>query len=105
VAEARKEKLMDIVFLVSTAEGGKFLLPLVQSCRRAGCTFGAFFTHEGVLGLKDLALNRALEHAARSVACEESWHRFCGEAPCPAERGSQTVNSAMMGEARRVVSL
>jgi hypothetical protein len=93
------------VFLVSTAEGGKFLLPLVQSCRRAGCTFGAFFTHEGVLGLKDPALNRALEHAARSVACEESWHRFCGEALCPAERGSQTVNSAMMGEARRVVSL
>jgi hypothetical protein len=105
VAEARKEKLMDIVFLVSTAEGGKFLLPLVQSCRRAGCTFGAFFTHEGVLGLKNPALNRALEHAARSVACEESWHRFCGEALCPAERGSQTVNSAMMGEARRVVSL
>lgn len=96
---------MDIVFLVSTAEGGKFLLPLVQSCRRAGCTFGAFFTHEGVLGLKDPALNRALEYAARSVACEESWHRFCGEALCPAERGSQTSNSAMMGEARRIVSL
>jgi hypothetical protein len=58
-----------------------------------------------VLGLKDAALQGALEHAVRSVACEESWHRFCGELPCPAERGSQTVNSAMVGEARRVVSL
>lgn len=96
---------MDILFLVSTAEGGKFLLPLAQSCQRAGCTFGAFFTQQGVLGLKDTALQGALEYAARSVACEESWHRFCGELPCPAERGSQTVNSAMMGEARRVVSL
>ncbi|MBZ0097060.1 MAG: hypothetical protein K8H75_17040 [Sulfuricella sp.] len=96
---------MDILFHVSTAGGGHFLLPLAQSCKRVGCTFGAFFTHEGVLGLKDAALQAALESATQSVVCEESWHRFCGELPCPVEQGSQTANSAMMGDARRVVSL
>ncbi len=96
---------MDILFHVSTPEGGHFLLPLAQSCRRVGCTFGAFFTHEGVLGLKDATLQAALKAATQAVVCEESWHRFCGESPCPVEQGSQTVNSAMMGEARRVVSL
>ena len=43
--------------------------------------------------------------AARAVVCEESWHRFCPDSPCPVELGSQTVNSALMGEAQRVVSL
>ena len=42
---------------------------------------------------------------ARAVVCEESWHRFCGKASCPVELGSQTVNSALMGEAKKVVSL
>lgn len=96
---------MDILFHVSTADGGRFLLPLAQSCRRVGCAFGAFFTHEGVLGLKDAGLQAALESATQAVVCEESWHRYCGDAACPVEQGSQTVNSAMMGDARRVVSL
>jgi len=46
-----------------------------------------------------------LEQASRAVACTESWRRFRGDAPCSVESGSQTVNSALMGEARRVVSL
>lgn len=96
---------MDILFHVSTADGGRFLLPLAQSCRRVGCAFGAFFTHEGVLGLKDAGLQAALESATQAVVCEESWHRYCGDTACPVEQGSQTVNSAMMGNARRVVSL
>jgi len=96
---------MDILFHVSTADGGRFLLPLAQSCQRVGCAFGAFFTHEGVLGLKDTALQAALESATQAVVCEESWHRYCSDAVCPVEQGSQTANSAMMGVARRVVSL
>jgi hypothetical protein len=39
------------------------------------------------------------------VVCEESWHRFCPGSACPVELGSQTVNSALVGEAQRVVSL
>lgn len=95
---------MKILFHVSTPDGGALLLPLAQAARRAGASFGAFFTHEGVLGLKDAALVAALS-GRRAVVCEESWHRFCPGLDCPVENGSQTINSALMGEAERVVSL
>lgn len=96
---------MEILFHVSTAAGARLLTPLAQACRRAGCGFGVFFTHEGVLELDDAALQAALQLASRAVACEDSWHRMRGHSPCPVEAGSQTINSALMGEARRVVSL
>ncbi len=95
---------MDILFHVGTEAGARFLLPLALACRRGKHAFGAFFTHEGVRGLLDAEVQAALQDA-RAVVCEESWHRFCGEATCPVELGSQTVNSALMGEAKRVVSL
>lgn len=96
---------MDILFHVSTAAGGRLLHPLVLAAQRAGCRIGAFFTHEGVLGLGDTDLRAALGSAERAVVCEESWHRFCSGLACPVEAGSQTINSALMGEAKRVVSL
>jgi len=96
---------MDILFHVSTAAGGRLLYPLLLAARRAGIRSGAFFTHEGVLGLRDTDLTAVLAHAERAVACEESWHRFCPELVCPVEAGSQTTNSALMGEAKKVVSL
>lgn len=95
---------MDILFHVSTEAGAQFLLSLARACRRGNHVFAAFFTHEGVRALLDAELRAALE-GSRAVVCEESWHRFCGQAACPAELGSQTVNSALMGEARKVVSL
>jgi hypothetical protein len=95
---------MDILFHVSTEAGGQLLAPLAHACRRRGAGFAAFFTHEGVRGLLDADLQAALA-GSRAVVCEESWHRFCPDAACPAELGSQTVNSALMGEAKKVVSL
>ena len=95
---------MDILFHVSTEAGGQLLAPLACACRRRGHAFGAFFTHDGVRGLLDAQLQAALADA-RAVVCEESWHRFCADAACPAELGSQTANSALMGEAKKVVSL
>ncbi len=95
---------MDILFHVATEAGAQYLAPLARACRRGNHAFAAFFTHEGVRALRDAALRGALD-GARTVACEESWHRFCGEASCPAELGSQTANSALMGEAKKVVSL
>lgn len=95
---------MDILFHVATEAGVHFLPPLARACRRGGHAFGAFFTHEGVRGLRDVGLREALD-GARAVACEDSWHRFCADAACPVELGSQTTNSALMGEAKRVVSL
>jgi hypothetical protein len=96
---------MNILFHVSTAAGGRLLQPMALATRRAGASFAAFFTHEGVLGLKDENLLAAMAAAERSVVCEESWHRFCPGLDCPAEAGSQTINSSLMGEAERVVSL
>lgn len=96
---------MDILFHVSTAAGGRLLYPLLLAADRAGCSVGAFFTHEGVLGLRDTDLMDALTHADRAVVCEESLHRFLPGQACPVEAGSQTTNSALMGEARKVVSL
>jgi hypothetical protein len=96
---------MNILFHVSTTAGGALLLPLVQAARRAGASFAAFFTHEGVMGLNDTHLTAALTGAERAVVCEESWHRFCPGLDCPVENGSQTINSALMGEAERVVCL
>jgi hypothetical protein len=99
--------LMEILFHVATEAGAQFLPPLARACRRGGHVFGAFFTHEGVRGLLDAQLQAALAdaRAARVVVCEDSWHRFCADAACPVELGSQTTNSALMGEAKRVVSL
>jgi len=96
---------LKILFHVATEDGARFLLPLAQACRRGGHAFAVFLTHEGARGLNDARLQAALRDAARAVVCEESWHRFCPGAQCPVELGSQTVNSALMGEAQRVVSL
>lgn len=96
---------MDLLFHVTTSEGGRLLPPLARAAGRAGCRFAAFFTHEGVLALTYADLAAALAGAERAVVCEESWHRFCPGRACPVEPGSQTLNSALMSEAARVVSL
>ncbi len=96
---------MKILFHVATEQGARFLLPLALACRRGGHAFAAFFTNEGVLGLRDGQLCAALRCAERAVVCEESWKRFDPGADCPVELGSQTDNSALMGRAARVVSL
>jgi len=96
---------MDILFHVTAPEGSRLLQPLAAAAHRCGTRFACFFTHEGVLGLRDAALVAVLHSAERAVVCEESWHRFYPGLPCPVEEGSQTTNSALMGEARKVVSL
>ncbi len=95
---------MEVLFHVTTEGGATLLLPLARACQRGAHAFGAFFTHEGVRGLASPDLQAALR-GARAVVCEESWHRYCADSPCPVELGSQTVNSSLMGHARRVVSL
>ncbi len=96
---------MDMLFHVGTTAGGRLLYPRLLAAGRAGCRCGAFFTHEGVLGLRDTDLAAALVYIERAVACEESWHRFCAGQVCPVEAGSQTSNSSLMGEAKKVLSL
>ncbi len=95
---------MNLLFHVTTAASGSFLKPLALAARRANASFAAFFTHEGVMTLKDADLLAALADS-RAVVCEESWHRFCPGLDCPVENGSQTINSALMSEAEKVISL
>lgn len=95
---------MNILFHVTAAASGALLKPLALAARRANASCAAFFTHEGVVNLKDAEILAALA-GSRAVVCEESWHRFCPGIDCPVENGSQTINSALMGEAERVVSL
>ena len=96
---------MDILFHVTTPESASLLQPLVAAAQRRSARFACFFTHAGVLGLRDAAVVAALRPAERAVVCEESWHRFCPGLPCPVEKGSQTANSALVGDAGKVVSL
>jgi hypothetical protein len=96
---------MDILFHVATPNAARVLLPLARACERAGLGYACFFTNDGVLGLLDLDPQAALAGARRLVVCEESWHRFCVDTACPVEFGSQTANSALIGDAARVVSI
>ena len=90
---------------VSTPASGAITVALADACRRAGIAWSCFLTNDGVKVLADEALVAALDGAERAVACEKSWAEFMGGAACPVELGSQTVNSALMGEADKVVSI
>jgi hypothetical protein len=43
--------------------------------------------------------------AAKAAACKVSWERHMGGKACPVEIGSQTNNSAMVGDIDKVISL
>ena len=96
---------MDLLFIVSTPDAPRVLLPLAAACKRRGARWGCFFTNDGVESLRDEQVVRAMSCADTAVACEHSWERFMGEAACPVNLGSQTNNSALVGEARKVISL
>ncbi|GIX27422.1 MAG: hypothetical protein KatS3mg123_1303 [Burkholderiales bacterium] len=94
-----------MLFHVSHRGAGRYLFPLVAAARRrGGATVACFFTFDGVLVAADPRLKEVLGEG-RAVACDESWRRLRPGEPCPVEAGSQTVNSALMAEAKRVVSL
>ena len=96
---------MDVMLHVSSANAARVVLSLARAGARAGVKWGCFFTNDGVRGLADAALVEALTGAERAVVCEHSWQQVMGDGVPPIEAGSQTVNSAMMAEADRVVSL
>lgn len=96
---------MEILLHVTTPQGASVGAQLARACARAGIAWGCFLTNDGVRALADPAFVEAMRPAARIAACEYSWHQHMGKIPCPVELSSQTINSALMGEARRVVSL
>ncbi len=96
---------MDVMLHVSSADAAPAVLSLARACARAHIKWGCFFTNDGVRALADAALVDALSGAERAAVCEHSWQQVMGDGEPPIEAGSQTVNSAMMAEADRVVSL
>lgn len=96
---------MEVMMHVSSADAGRAVLSLARACVRARIKWGCFFTNDGVRALTDAALVDVLAGAERAAVCEHSWQQVMGDGVPPIEAGSQTINSAMMAEAARVISL
>lgn len=96
---------ISIMFEVSTAGAADIFVPLARACNRAGLTWGCFFTGDGVECLSNEEVADLVGTAVTATACEYSWERSMGEHTCPVDSGHQTNNSAMVGDADKVISL
>ncbi len=95
---------MDILIHITTPTAAPMAAALGRAFNAKGAAWAAFATNDGVKALGDAGFLAACEGAARVAACEHSWDlHMTGD--CPVERGSQTVNSGLMAEADRVISL
>ena len=97
--------LIDLLVIVSNPESGKILLPLANTCGDAGIGWAVFFTNDGVVTLENENLVKGLGSTSQAVVCQESWDSYMGGITCPLELGSQTNNSALLADAKRVLSL
>jgi|TARA_B100001094_G_C17481362_1_gene462077 hypothetical protein len=96
---------MNTLLVITTRKSGKIAVPLMQGLSRAGENWGCFFTNDGVELIKETACQEAIKSAQRVVVCEHSWDTLVVDTRCPVELGSQTINSSMMTEVDRVISL
>jgi len=96
---------MKIMFEVSCVDSANLLVPLARACDRNAVTWSCFFTGDGVKTLARDDVVAMVVGATKATACEVSWERHMGDQPCPVEIGSQTNNSAMVGDNDKVISL
>lgn len=96
---------MDVLLHITTPDAGRLAAPLARAFAAKGASWGCFLTNDGVRSLEDGDFAAELAKAERIAVCEHSWDLHMQGRACPVERGSQTINSALMAEARRVVSL
>ncbi|MFK5913707.1 MAG: hypothetical protein QM484_04960 [Woeseiaceae bacterium] len=96
---------MVFLFIVSTPEAERVLLPMVAACQRKGLISSFFFTNDGVKILNNSKVLDVVRSAQNAVVCEHSWERFMGDKKSPIELGSQTQNSMMVGESSHIISL
>ncbi|WP_127474997.1 hypothetical protein [Sulfurivermis fontis] len=96
---------MDLLIDVSTPDAAPVLVPLLQALHRRGSEWAIFFTNDGVKALSDPQLAGLLHLAEQAVACEFSWERHMGHAPCPVTIGSQTNHSMLAANAARIIGL
>ena len=97
---------MEIMLHITSRDAGALATALMRALSRAEVSWGCFVTNDGAELLRDSKFTDALGGAGRAVVCEHSWKKLVN-APqnCPVEQGSQTINSTMMAEAERLVSL
>lgn len=97
---------MDVMVHLTTRDSGVIALALMHALERAGTSWECFVTNDGAELLKNGDIIAAMNVGNRAVVCEKSWDKLDNKpANCPIELGSQTINSAMMANAARVVSL
>jgi len=97
---------MEIMLHITSRDAGKLAVPLMRALSRAEVSWSCFMTNDGAELLRERAFTDALSGADRAVVCEHSWEKLANNGEnCPIERGSQTINSTMMAEAERLVSL
>lgn len=96
---------MKILFEVTSDNAASVLVPMARACDRNAVTWSCFFTGDGVKTLARDDVRATIAGAAKAAACEVSWERYMGDQPCPVEIGSQTNNSAMVGDVDKIVSL
>ena len=96
---------MDVLLHITTPDAAPIATGLGRALSAQGAAWGCFLTNDGVKVLNDPAFAAVRGSAARVAVCEHSWDLHMDGHDCPVERGSQTVNSALMAEAARVISL
>ena len=96
---------MDLLLLVTNPQAGAITRSLARACDRAGIEWAVFFTNDGVMLLADPEVCSAVSQGGKAIACHESWDRYMQGRECPVELGSQTNNSELVTQARRIVSL
>lgn len=96
---------MDVLLHITTADAAPIAAGLGRALTSQEASWSCFLTNDGVKALDNADFAAASAGAARVVVCEHSWEHHMDSRACPVEQGSQTVNSALVAEAARVVSL
>ena len=96
---------MDIHFVVSNPNAGPFVCALCAAATRKGVSWSMFFTNDGVVVVNDPEFLNILKNAEQAVCCHDSWNTHVGGKDCPIEIGSQTNNSALVAQAKKIIGL
>ena len=96
---------MDVLIHMTCRDAARLAAPLGRALTSRGATWGCFITNDAVFAADDAAFIEAVKGASRAVVCEHSWDLHMAGRDNPFERGSQTINSGLMADAARVVSL
>ena len=78
---------------------------LAKACDRSGIQWACFLTNDGVKLLEVQSIQQALSAADALIVCKHAWNLHLPGKECPAEFGSQSDNSHLMGRCRKVISL